>query len=496
VHKIYAFKPGFDTGRLQSLVDDTELGMLLDSKFPSFFKMQAAGYMSYSSTVELEQGKLTTLNIQLKSSQAISGRVADESGNPVPNVAVFAFDSNGTMANAAAITDSDGRYTLDNDLSAGTYTVIIPSLFSKGYAPASLKANVPAASDVNFALHKSSTISGKVVDANGAAVANATVFAISKNLNLDNTELAQFLAAGAATAKTDKQGEFTMDRGISEGAYIVTASFGNVPVSSSIEAQTGSPVTIVLDFSEKITMAGRVIDSNGKPVENASVVPGFASAIPGAELFAARTGPDGAFLLTVPLRDNNTRSLFSEISVSADGYETATAPANAGVSVKMEKTPSAKISGIVLAQKSLSPPIETVLTRKGTIIFDHEGTKYEVWLQTNSRVLGASFDPQNKRINFELEGAQGAAGKSEFAIPKEFLGGPFVVSMDGRIVQPESIKMSENQTHATIELEHEHGLQEITIQGTTAVPEFSLPAALAAAGITAAFLYRRLVHYK
>jgi len=162
----------------------------------------------------------------------------------------------------------------------------------------------------------------------------------------------------------------------------------------------------------------------------------------------------------------------------------------------MEKTPSAKISGVVLAQKSLSPPIETVITRKGTIIFDQEGTKYEVGLQTNSRVLGASFDPPNKRINFELEGAQGAAGRSEFAIPKEFLAGPFVVSMEGGVVQPESIRVSENQTHATIELEHEHGLQEITIQGTTAVPEFPLPAALAAAGLAAALLYRRLVRYE
>jgi protocatechuate 3,4-dioxygenase beta subunit len=499
MHKIYAFKPGFDTDRLHNLVNDTELGMLLDSKFPSFFKAQAAGYISYSSTVELEQGKLTTLNIQLNSSQVIPGRVADENGNPVPDVAVFAFDSNGTMADAAAITDSDGRYTLDNDLSAGTYTVIVPSLFSKGYAPATATVKVPAASDVDFSLHKSSIISGKVIDSNGAAVANATVFAISKSLNPDNTELAQFLAAGAATAKTDERGEFTMDSGIGEGAYIVTASFGNVPVSSSMEAQTSgsSPVTIALDFSEKIMMAGRVIDIYGKPVENASVVPGFASAIPGAELFAARTDPDGAFLLTVPLRDNSTRSLFSEISVSADGYETVTAPANAGASIKIEKTPSAKISGVVLAQKSLSPPIETVIARKGTIIFDHEGTKYEVGLQTNSRVLGVGFDPQNKRIHFEFEGAQGAAGRSEFAIPKEFLAGPFAVSMDGKMVQPESIKVSENQTHATIELEHEHGLQEIVIQGATAVPEFPLlPAALAAAaGLTVTLLYRRLVRY-
>jgi hypothetical protein len=38
VHTIYTFRPGFDAVRLHSLVNDTELGVLLDSKFPSFFK--------------------------------------------------------------------------------------------------------------------------------------------------------------------------------------------------------------------------------------------------------------------------------------------------------------------------------------------------------------------------------------------------------------------------------------------------------------------------
>jgi uncharacterized protein (TIGR03382 family) len=51
--------------------------------------------------------------------------------------------------------------------------------------------------------------------------------------------------------------------------------------------------------------------------------------------------------------------------------------------------------------------------------------------------------------------------------------------------------VSENQAHATVALEHDHGLQEITIQGTTAVPEFPLPAALAAIGFATLLLFRR-----
>jgi hypothetical protein len=50
-------------------------------------------------------------------------------------------------------------------MSAGTYTVTIPSHFSKGYAHTSATVKVPAPS-VDFALYKSSTIIGKVVDSN------------------------------------------------------------------------------------------------------------------------------------------------------------------------------------------------------------------------------------------------------------------------------------------------------------------------------------------
>ena len=156
----------------------------------------------------------------------------------------------------------------------------------------------------------------------------------------------------------------------------------------------------------------------------------------------------------------------------------------------LEKMPATKISGAVIAQKPLSPPVETVLTRKGTVIFEHEGVQYGVGLKTNTRVLAAEFDPPSKSISLDLEGVQDAAGRSEFSIPKEFMSGPFAVTLDGRLA--ESISTSENQTHSTIVVEHEHNLQKITMQGATAVPEFPMPVILAAAGLAAALAWKRL----
>jgi hypothetical protein len=376
---------------------------------------------------------------------------------------------------------------LDNDLADGTYTIVIPSLFSKGYAPTSVAVTVPATSEVDLKLDKSRTISGRVVDANKNPVAGATIFAISKDLNLDNTQLAQFLAAGMATAKTDQDGKFTLDSGIANGTYIVAASFGSVPASNSVEVQAGGQANIVLDFEETITIKGKVTDATGKPLENAIVAPSFARAIAGTELFAARTGRDGQYTLTVSLRDNSTRSLFDEIVVSADGYKSVTAQNNA--TVVLEKIPTTEITGVVIAQKPLSPPVETVLGRKGTVMFEHEGIRYGVGLQTNARVLDATFDPPSKSISVNLEGVQDAAGRSEFLIPKEFMAGPFAVSLDGELA--ESVVTTENRTHTIIAVEHQHNLREITIQGATAVPEFPLPTVLAAASITAALVWKR-----
>jgi hypothetical protein len=128
--------------------------------------------------------------------------------------------------------------------------------------------------------------------------------------------------------------------------------------------------------------------------------------------------------------------------------------------------------------------------RKGTVIFEHEGVQYDIALQTNSRVIDATFDPSSRSININLEGMQDAAGKSQFSIPKDFMAGPFAVSLDGRTV--ESGIITENQTRTTIAIEHEHELQEITIQAATAVPEYPLPAALVATGLAATLAWKRL----
>lgn len=55
---------------------------------------------------------------------------------------------------------------------------------------------------------------------------------------------------------------------------------------------------------------------------------------------------------------------------------------------------------------------------------------------------GRNFDSASKRISVRLEDVQGSAGRSEFTIPKEFMAGPFAVSLDGKLTQAEGMTVS------------------------------------------------------
>ncbi|HEX2014411.1 MAG TPA: carboxypeptidase-like regulatory domain-containing protein, partial [Nitrososphaera sp.] len=490
-HFIHAFKPAINNiSRLQDEIADPNLP--LESRVPLPFRTSDSGYVAFVSTVMLEQGKLTTLNIQLRDSLSIGGKVTDSLGMPVAGVAVVAFDNAGNMTNAIDVTDAGGNYALENDLSPGEYTVIVPSIFSKGYASASSEVNLPTEEPVNISLQNSSEIHGAVVDANGGPVEGASVFAIGLQ-STDEHQLMDFLAGGMAETKTDENGRFNLNRGISNGSYVVTASFGDVPATTSMEATPGKELTIPLDFTELVTLRGRITDSTGNPIQNAQIAPSFAAVISSDETIGAKSGSDGSFVLTAPIRDAAEKSLFSEIVASADGYATKTAQVEgAAANIVLEKEIAARISGTIIAQRSLAPPVEIALSRAGIINFYHEGSSYGVDLHTNSRVLDARFDPHAKRIDISLEGVQGSAGMSELSIPKHFLAGPFAISLDGKNVEPDDFKVSENKTHSVIAVPHDHNLQELVIQGSTAVPEFPLPAVVAAVALAAALVHRRL----
>ena len=488
-HQVYAFKPAVaNASRLQDLFE--EISLPIESRVAPFIRTEPEGYVAFSSLVKLEQGKLTVVNIELADSSVVSGKITDRGGKPIPGVAILAFGQSSDDVRSIAITDGAGNYTLENDLAPGQYNIIVPSIFSRGYASYSTNVTVGANEELDIVLQNSTILGGRVVDANGDPVSGARISAIDKRAT-DADSIQEFLAGSMAETISASDGSFTIGRGLANGTYIATASFGDVPVANSIELSSGrTSAQIELGFSDVISIRGTVRDPAGNPIENATVAPGFASIFESAESLSVYSGPGGRFVLTAPTSGSTEQSLYDEVVVSAPSYETAIAQVAQEMNVTLNKIENALISGKIIAQKSAQPPIEIALSREGTLTFVHNGTDHKVGIRTNSRIVDASFDQPAKRVDIRLEGVQGSAGSSELAVPKDFLGGPFALSLDGAMSNGFTVK--ENQTHSVIIVTHDHGLQELTLQGTTVVPEFPLAIAAAAFGLTAALAYRRL----
>jgi hypothetical protein len=288
---------------------------------------------------------------------------------------------------------------------------------------------------------------------------------------------------------SDKDGRFIAKRGIGNGTFIATASFGGVPIENSVELQSGSSAEIKLGFSEVISIDGTVRDPSGTPIANASITPGFASII-GNDALLAKSDQSGRFVLTAPIARTEDRSLYSEVVVTAPGYSTQTAEAAPKMNVTLQKVPLSVISGIVLEQGPYLTPVELALERQATLKFEYNNTLYDVGFGTNSRIVNATFDQPSRSISIDLEGIQGPAGSSELTVPKDLLGGPFAIELDG--IPDYEYKVSENATHSVISISHDHGLGRLTVQGATAVPEFPVPAITAGIVVALIVYWRRL----
>ena len=489
VHQIYAFKPAIaNATRLQDLYK--EVNLPVESRVAPFIRSQPEGYVGISSSVKLEQGKLTILNLELADSGIISGKVTDKNGEPIAGIAVLAFGRDGDDVRSIAITDADGNYALQNNLAPGQYNVIVPSIFARGYSSYTENVTATAHNQLDIVLQNSTTIGGKVVDASGNPVDGARISAVDKQATRANT-IREFLSGSMAETTSGADGSFAINQGLANGTYIATASFGDVPVFSSIETSSdAASAEIKLEFSGVIAIRGTVRDPTGIPIENATVAPGFASVFANAEALSVSTDPEGKFVLTAPTNGSDEESLFDEVVVTGPSYETTIAQVTQDMNVTLNKLENVSISGTIIAQKSAQPPVEIALSRQGTLILAHNGTNHEVGIRTNSRVVDASFDQQAKRVDIRLEGVQGSAGSSELVVPKDFLGGPFALSLDGAMSDDFSI--SENGTHTIIGLTHDHGLQELAVQGTTVMPEFPVAIAIASIGMAAALAYWRL----
>jgi protocatechuate 3,4-dioxygenase beta subunit len=162
---------------------------------------------------------------------SVTGRVvSDATGDPIPNVRVALGTSTST---SPVLTDGDGRFVLVAP--AGRQSVIASK---SGYArsePIAASAGQP----IEIRLRRGATISGRVVDRFGEAVAAARVAAQTTAANRANP-------TNVATVETDDRGEYRI-AGLSAGKFLVVVNTVNGTTTTRVAGdrtlfQTGPSV--------------------------------------------------------------------------------------------------------------------------------------------------------------------------------------------------------------------------------------------------------------
>jgi hypothetical protein len=154
-------------------------------------------------------------------SRSITGRLVDESGQPIPNAAVYVRKAGPPTSPTRSLgTDEDGRFHAD-DLASGAYSV---SVYAPAYVPATeaVEREYYRAGDVvNLRVMKGGIITGTVTNSSGEPVVGVRVITI----RVRDGESRPIRGAGQSggSRQTDDRGVYRM-YGLAPGSYLILAS--------------------------------------------------------------------------------------------------------------------------------------------------------------------------------------------------------------------------------------------------------------------------------
>ncbi|MGH9360405.1 MAG: MSCRAMM family protein, partial [Thermoanaerobaculia bacterium] len=328
---------------------------------PGSYRLSASagGYLvSGGRKVSLPGQDEEELTVALAPGSAVSGRVLDASGRPVPGAAVrpnvsadTVDESDRSLEGALSLrarTDAEGRYRLDGLPPRKDYVI---EATHPDHAPASVKEVALGAREslegVDLVLLRGGAIAGRVVDEEGNGIAGASLWASPANAGEAADAVRPPFAppepSGAPDASTGADGSHRLAR-LPAGAYTLRARDparerlpGRREQVEVAEGKTAESVDIVLGPGE--SLSGRVVDTDGEPVESAEVIAS------GEASSRARSDAAGEFRIT------GLRAGKVHINVVKKGYDTvideAAVPAGDAV---FTLVPRGVIRGIIRAQ--------------------------------------------------------------------------------------------------------------------------------------------------
>ena len=155
---------------------------------------------------------------------------------------------------------------------------------------------------------------------------------------------------------------------------------------------------------------------------------------------------------------------------------------NGAYTVNVNANVSADVLGTLSlkAKSDLSSSTKIVVVNPNAIKVHAEGKDFDVEVASNSTVVAnPTFDEQNKKLSFTVQGDAGTKGVTQITIPKSLLNGDLTVMIDGNaMAQTDVVKTVDTDTETTLELNYHHSTHQIDIVGTNAIPEFSTVASL------------------
>lgn len=226
------------------------------------------------------------VEVRLSTEAVARGRVEDERGLPVAGARLVSFACSRYVR---AETDANGTFELaglDRDRKLELYTVYAP-----GYAP---RNGVLARGDTapaTIRLERGATLAGTVVDVDGRPLAGAVL-----SLRREQGD------TGGTKTFSDDDGRFTLENlSLDEGRGTLVVEHGDRFVCTAVLAlDDPAPAPLHLRADPTTTLAGHVVDAEGRPVAGA-----FVGVQVGDRWRATTdrpTGADGGFLLRdVPL---------------------------------------------------------------------------------------------------------------------------------------------------------------------------------------------------
>lgn len=256
--------------------------------------VEVAGRKVWDQHVTLKAGEETAVEVIAIRAGTLRGIVRDPDGLPVDGAWVHVTSGDAHAGGYDAVTGDNGAFEIVDALCGVVLTV---TAGAPGWADAEAVARVkvdgePPVATCEVVLRRTASLVVRVVDPSGQP-ADATVF-------LD----------GPNSLVRRGRGEFVRER-IAPGDHTVTAGCQDFPgAKRTFSVTPGEHAEVELRFEAGVAIEGIVVDANGSPVANASVIAGPVDQVDRAATlslraarmrtgseFSAQSAADGTFRL-------------------------------------------------------------------------------------------------------------------------------------------------------------------------------------------------------